>query len=131
MANQNLLEQIARHLEFLGLGVVSDEENVGDIFYGRMPESPDRCICVFSTDSQYGGSDQPARIQMLVRDVSSKGAYELSQEIAEELVDFDGFLAGDGAHVSIEPINTSNGLGADQRNRELYSSNFYVYYCYF
>ena len=127
----NLLEQIARHIEFLGYGDVADEEKDGNIFYGRMPDEPDRAICVFSTDSGFGGTDKPARIQLYVRDKYTKNAYELSQHIAEDLHEFDGFLAGDGAHVSIEAINSSNGIGADSRNRELYSSNFYVYYCDF
>lgn len=128
---ENLLEQIARHIEFLGFGDVADEEKDGDIFYGRMPDDPDRCICVFSTDSGICGTDKPARIQLYVRDKYTKDAYELSKAISEELHEFDGFLAGDGAHVSIEAINTANGIGADERNRELYTSNFYVYYCDF
>ena len=135
MAQMNLLEQFARHIEFLGFGDVADEEHDGTIFYGRMPDTPDRCVCVFSSDSQFGGSDKPARIQLYVRDKFTKDAYEYSQAIVEGLLGsdgvFDGFLAGDGAHVSIEAINTSNGIGTDSRNRELYSSNFYVYYCDF
>ena len=131
MATFNLLEQIARHIEFLGFGTVADAETDGDIYWGRMPDTPDTCIGVFSSDSQYGGSDDGARIQIVVRAKSTKAAYELSQAIAEELVEFDGFLAGDGAHVFITPINTSSGLGCDDRNRELYSSNFRVYYCNF
>lgn len=127
----NLLEQFARHIEFLGHGTVADEEHEGDIFYGRMPDSPDHAICVFSTDSGIGGTDKPARIQVFVRDRYTKIAYELSQAIADDLHEFDGFLAGDGAHVSIEAINSSNGIGEDDKNRELYSSNFYVYYCDF
>ena len=127
----NLLEQVARHIEFLGFGTYADAEHDGDIYYGRMPDAPDACVCVFSTDSQYAGSEDGARIQMYVRAKSSKAAYERSQAICEELIEFDGFLAGDGAHVFITPINTSCGLGADDKNREVYSSNFYVRYCDF
>lgn len=127
----NLLEQIAKHIEFLGFGTMAGSQKDGDIFYGRMPDLPDKAICVFSTDTQYGGSDKPARIQLYVRAKTTKEAYELSQAIADEFIEFDGFLAGDGAHVFITPINTSCGLGIDSKNRELYSSNFYVYYCNF
>lgn len=129
MASFNLLDQIAKHLEFVGLGTIADSEQDGTIFWGRMPDAPDACICVFSTDSQYCGSDSGARIQVYVRAKNPKLAYELSQAVADELVDFNGFLAGDGAQVSITPINVSAGLGADEKNRELYSSNFTVRYC--
>ena len=129
METFNLLEQIARHIEFLGFGTVADAETDGDIFYGRMPDAPDACICVFSTDSSYCGSDDGARIQIYTRARTTKAAYELSQAIAEELIGFDGFLAGDGAHANISKINTSAGLGTDEKNRELYSSNFLVQYC--
>lgn len=125
----NLLEQIAKHIEFLGFGTCPDSQSDGDIYWGRMPDAPDTCTCVFSSDSQYGGSEKGARIQIMVRAKTSKAAYELSQAIAEELIEFDGFLAGDGAHVFITAINVSTGIGADERNRELYSSNFIVQYC--
>ena len=125
----NLIDQIARHIEFLGHGVMADAETDGDIYWGKMPDMPDACVCVFSTDSQYGGSDKGARVQIFVRGRNSKEAYERSQAIADDLVEFDGFLAGDGAHVFITPINISEGLGADAKQRELYSSNYLVKYC--
>jgi len=125
----NLIEQFALHLEFLGFGIVSDEEREGNIFWGLMPEQPDECICVFSSDSGYGGSEDGARIQVMTRAKSTKAAYECSQAIAEVLVDYEGYLNGDGARASIRVLNASAGLGADSKKRELYSSNFLVYYC--
>lgn len=129
MATFNLLDQLARHIEFLGFGTVADSDTDGNIYWGKMPDAPDACVCVFSTDSQFCGSPDGARVQIYVRAKTSKEAYEWSQSIAEELTEFDGFLAGDGAHVFITPINTSAGLGTDEKNRELYSSNFIVRYC--
>lgn len=125
----NLLEQFARHLEFLGFGTVADAENPGDIFWAWMPDSPDNCITVFSSDSAYAGASSGARLQVMVRNLTAKGAYETSQAIAEELAEFTGYLAGDGAHVSIDVINASTGIGPDNKKRELYSSNYRVYYC--
>lgn len=110
---------------------MSDAQSDGNIFWGMMPDAPDNCICVNSTDSGYGGSDSGARVQVIVRGKTTKYAYETSQAIAEELVDFDGYLGGDGAHASIEVLNASCGLGADSKKRELYSSNFLVHYCNF
>lgn len=125
----NLLEQIARHIEFCGLGTMNTDTVQGDIFWGLMPDTPDKSICVFSTDSGYGGRDDGARIQIVTRARSAKDAYLLSQAIADELAEFDGFLAGDGAHARIEVMNASAGLGSDGKKRELYSSNYRVYYC--
>lgn len=125
----NLLEQFARHIEFLGFGKMADSETDGDIFWGWMPDKPDQCVTVYSSDSSYAGSDTGARIQVMVRAKTVRAGYELSQAIAEALVDFDGYLGGDGAHVFISVENASTGLGPDNKKRELFSSNFRVYYC--
>lgn len=125
----NIIEQIARHIEFVGLGEMPSAETTGNIYWGQMPDSPDDCIGVMSTDSSLPGHEGGARIQIIVRAKTTKQAYELSQEIAEELDEFDGFLGGDGPHAMIEAINTSTGLGADTKRRELYTSNFLVKYC--
>lgn len=125
----NLLEQFARHIEFLGHGTVSDSETAGDIFWGWTPDEPTDCVTVFSSDSAYAGSPTGARIQMIVRGSTPKAAYERSQAIVEDLVDFQGYLAGDGARVSIDVVNASAGIGSDSKKREMYSSNFRVFYC--
>lgn len=126
---REIIEWIARHLEFCGIGTIADAETNGNIFWGRMPDQPDKCVCVFSTDSGIGGDDAPARIQIMTRGNSVDEAYGLSQDIARELVDFQGFLAGDGPQASIRRINISQGMGGDTKHRELYTSNYYVYYC--
>ncbi len=125
----NILEEIARHIEFAGLGAMPSADCDGNIYWGHMPDSPDDCICVLSTDSSLPGSENGARIQVIVRAKTTRRAYELSQDVAYELDDFNGFLAGDGARATIEALNTSTGLGADEKRRELYSSNFLVRYC--
>ena len=125
----NLIKHIAEHLEFCGQGTVSTTEKAGDIFWGYMPDQPDHAVCVFSTDSGTPGSPTGARIEITVRAKSTKQAYEHSQAIADELDSFDGFLHGDGPDVKIEAMNTSQGLGADSKFRELYVSNFRVLYC--
>ena len=127
----NLLEQFAMHIEMLGHGKIADEKTRGNIFYGRMPDDPDECICVFSNDSGIGGTDHPARIQVYVRGLQPRRAYEWSQAIANDLHAYEGYLAGDGASVSINVINASVGLGEDGKKRQLYSSNFEVFYCNF
>ena len=40
-------------------------------------------------------------------------------------------MAGDGARVRVETVNSAQGLGTDTKGRELYSSNYLIYYCDF
>ena len=125
----NLLEQVANHLEFCGFGTVATNEKDGNIHWGRMPDQPDDCICVYSYDTATPGAPQGARIQIINRAKSPRRAYELSASIARELEDFSGFLAGDGAMATITVENAATGIGADIKKRELYSSNFRIHYC--
>lgn len=125
----NLLEEFARHLEFLGFGTVADETTDGNIHWARMPDQPNDCICVFSTDSGVGGPDSTARLQIMNRAQSSRTAYETSYAIAKEIDDFSGFLCGDGRSVQIDVINSANGLGPDTKKREIYVTNITVKYC--
>ncbi|MBE5797469.1 MAG: hypothetical protein E7327_08870 [Clostridiales bacterium] len=125
----NLLEELAAHLEWCGFGTLADEETDGDIQWARMPDSPDDCTCVYSTDSGVGGPDSTARIQIMTRAKSPRKAYELSCAIAEELDGFNGFLHGDGRGVIIEVINAATGLGPDTKKREIYVTNVAVRYC--
>lgn len=124
-----LLEQIARHLEFLGFGTLPTQAASGNIFWGTMPDAPDECIAVYSSDSAYASSQYGARIQIMTRGNSVESAYTLSQAIAEELAEFVGFLAGDLASVRIDVENASTGLGTDSKKRELFSTNIRVWYC--
>lgn len=123
------MEEIALHLEFCGFGTFADEYTDGSIFWGRMPDDPDDCVCVFSTDSGVGGPDSVARFQIMNRAKTPRRAYELSYEIGQKLDDFDGYLNGDGRHAEIEVINAATGLGADTKKRELYVTNIQVKYC--
>ncbi len=125
----NLLEELARHLEFCGFGVCADAETDGDIHWARMPDDPDDCVCVYSTDSGVGGPDSTARFQIMNRAKSARKAYELSYAIAQELDEYSGFLCGDGHQVIIEIINAANGLGPDTKKREVYVTNIAVKYC--
>lgn len=125
----NLLEELAHHLEFCGFGTCADEETDGDIHWARMPDAPDDCVCVFSTDSGVGGPGSTARFQIMNRAKSTRKAYELSYDIAQELDDYSGYLNGDGREVTIEVINAAQGLGPDTKKREVYVTNIAVKYC--
>lgn len=125
----NLIEEIANHIEFLGHGIMATSDQAGSVFWGLMPDDPDLCVAVFSSDSSYAGSPNGARIQIMTRAKTTREAYELSQQIAEDLTGFMGFLGGDRSYVSIDQTNASTGIGADAQRREIYSSNFIVKYC--
>ena len=125
----NILEEIALHLEWEGAGTVATAEHDGDIFWGRMPDDPDDCVCVFSTDSGTGGPDSLARFQIMNRSASTKRAYELSCEIGGIFDRFNGFLHGDGRQAVCETVNCGTGLGADTKKREIYVTNITMKYC--
>ena len=125
----NLLEEFAFHLEFHGLGTVATGTTDGNIFWGRMPDKPDDCIGVFSSDSGTPGPDHPARIQVITRSRVTRSAYETSQAIVDEIDGETGYIHGDGVYVRIKAMNASQGVGTDTKQREMYTSNFYVYYC--
>lgn len=125
----NLIEQIAYHLEYLGFGTVATADQDGDIYWGRMPDPPDDCICVYSTDSAVPGAPNGARIQIVNRAKSPRKAYETSANIAAALDEFNGYLAGGGDMALITVENSAAGLGGDTKKRELYSTNIRVYYC--
>ena len=129
MTPMNLLEEIAAHLEWCGIGTLASAEEDGDIHWARMPDSPDECSCVFSTDSGFGGPDSTARFQIMTRSKSTRRAYEISYAIGQELAGYDGFLAGDGRMVHIDVVNAATGIGADTKKRELYVTNITVRYC--
>ncbi|MCR5370840.1 MAG: minor capsid protein [Clostridium sp.] len=127
----NLIEHIADHLDFEGLGKLATIEEEGNLFWGAMPDQPDLSVCVFSTDSAYGGSEEGARIQIMTRGAAGdvRTPYELSCEISEALQDFNGYLHGDGPKVIIETLQTALGAGIDTSGRHIYSSNYKVRYC--
>lgn len=124
-----LIEELAEHLEWCGFGTLATAEADGDIYWGRMPDAPDDCITVFSTDSGTGGPNSTARAQIMVRAKSTKKAYETSYAIAQELEDFNGFLHGDGPQAVIEVLNAATGLGGDTKKREIYVTNIAIRYC--
>lgn len=127
----NFIEQIADHLEFLGIGIKATDEHEGNIHWGNMPDKPDLCACVFSTDTSYPGSEKGARIQISTRgEVGNwRDPYELACRITEALVDYEGFLSGDGPDARFDVVNSAQGMGIDDSGRHVYTSNYIVYYC--
>lgn len=122
-----LLEEIARHLAFLGFGEVADRERDGNIFLGRLPERDGLTLAVLAADAGVAG--QAARIQIVVRSEKELEAFAVCQGMAEALADFEGYLMGYGRRVSVRVQNGAHGLGTDDRRRALYACNLTVRYC--
>lgn len=120
----NIASQLAKHLEFEGFGILDKT-----LFWGWMPDAPDTAVCVYSSDSGIPGTERYARLQIITRAAAPKAAFELSQDIAEALDEYNGYLAGDGCKAIINIINASTGLGDDALRRSLYSTNITVLYC--
>ena len=127
----NLLEQVARHIAYLGFGRVPSAEEEGEIFYGTLPDSPDFAICVYATDASYPGSKTGARLQILVRGRTDREAYRTCQDLAFALADYDGFLAGGLSRAVIDLMNGARGLGSDEKKRKLYACNIRLRFCAF
>lgn len=127
----NFIEQIADHLEFVGIGTCATDESEGNIHWGNLPDSPDECACVFSTDTSYPGSDKGARIQITTRGKVGdwRTPYELACRITDELAEFSGFLSGDGPQARFDVVDSAHGMGLDDSGRHVYTSNYIVFYC--
>ena len=127
----NLIEAVCDHLEFLGLGTCNTDETAGDLFWGILPDAPDRALAVMSVDSAFGGSAGGARIQIFTRGEPGhvREPYEWAVEVAEALEGYSGFLSGDGPMARVEAVSTAEGCGVDTSGRCLYVSNFRIWYC--
>lgn len=127
----NLIEHIADHLDFEGIGTLATLHEEGNLYWGEMPDMPDLAVSVNSTDSSYGGSEEGARIQIICRGAVGdvRAPYELSCRITDVLEGFNGYLHGDGPQVIIKTLQTALGVGKDTRGRHLYTSNYRVWYC--
>lgn len=119
----NLLKEIARHLEFCGFGGMDET-----VFWGRMPDVPDSCIGVLSSNSAFPGAAEGARLQIVNRAETPEEAYETAFALGCELADFSGFLAGDGPMAKITVLTAAQGLGGDGKKRELYAAEIRVLY---
>lgn len=126
----NLLEQMAAHLELCGFGTTASTENTGgNIHWAVMPDAPDECICIFSSDTGVPGSTNGARLQIMCRAKTARTAYETAVAIGQELDGYSGFLGGDGSMATIDVLNSGVGSGADTKKREMYATNIRVKYC--
>jgi len=127
----NILEELCSHLDFLNLGFMNTDEEEGNLFWGILPEMPDRALSVMSTDSAYGGSAEGARLQIFTRGMPGdvRTPYEWALDVCRQLENFHGFLHGDGPYVRIEAVSVAQGCGTDTRGRHLYVSNYRVFYC--
>lgn len=126
----NLLEHIVDHLDFLGLGAANTDSQPGNLFWGQMPDQPDRALSVLSVNSS-GYAQDGIRIQIFTRGPvgDARVPYEWACALDEAIGCFAGFLHGDGPYVRLETLSCAEGCGMDTRGRHLYVSQYRLYRC--
>lgn len=120
----NLLEEVARHLEFEGLGRTGEK---CDLFYGVMPPEPDICLSVLALD--LGAPGREGRIQILLRDLNPRALMERSEELVRRLDGFEGYLGGCLSLASLSLLSGPRGMGSDERRRCLCAVHFRILRC--
>lgn len=127
----HLIAQLARQLAESGHGTWPEAGRQGDVFYGMMPPKPDACLCVYAVDASVPGSENGARVQIVLRGPPgvTDPPLTLGMAVAEELDGWKGFLCGDGHYVKIAVENGPADIGPDENSRQMYSVNLRVRYC--
>lgn len=126
-----IIEQLARFLASK-LSFQFEGTHSGSVFFGYLPETPIKAICVYANDLRAPGDLDGARVQIVIRS-DLDGAWPLEQavEIARLLDDArDMIFVPDGAYIT--RIETEKGFefaGMAGNNTQLYAANFRVYYC--
>lgn len=126
-----IIEELARYIAKKLQMPFEGSSDTGAVFFGYLPETPKKAVCVYGTDMRPGGRDG-TRVQIAIRsDNDGSWPINVGFRILEEL---DGagdiMLTLDGAYVS--RIVTERGFefgGIDTDGRQLYTADLLIYYC--
>ena len=126
-----IIEQLARFLA-AKLNAQFEGTQSGSVFFGYLPASPDKAICVYANDLRGPGDLEGALVQIVIRS-DLDGAWPLTQAI--EIIRLrddarDMIFVPDGAYLT--RVETEKGFefsGMAGNNIQLYAANFRVYYC--
>lgn len=113
------------------MSVVSDVKalltTISNVYIGDMPNSPDKCVCIYPTGgaerSQAGDELKQPSFMVIVRDTSYSSGLTTADSIADIL---HGIMSGNFALIT--QSGDINGLGKDEQNRHEFSINFRAYY---
>lgn len=126
-----IIEQMARFLA-VKLRLPFEGDADGAVFFGYMPETPVKALCVYANDLRAPGDSDGARVQIVIRS-NADGAWPLEKavEIMRLLDDRrDLLFVADGDYVS--RVETESGfefVGLENNSTQMYAANFRVYYC--
>ncbi len=129
-----LIKEIARFLHDNKVGILDEVGKAGDIFYSRLPNSPDNCISIFQNSGlepdPFNEYKTPA-IQIIVRSVNPLEGIERGQRIINMLNGFNdsSFVSG-GLYIVDSDAQQSapQPIGQDKNGRYEYSFNFLIEY---
>lgn len=126
-----ILEAVGDYLQAQAQGTLGT-----NIFLGRMPDSPDACVCVYETagsapEMTFGSSglaiDRPV-LQVMCR--AGRDDYPAARNKADGIRDLLAGITnttmGSFTVLRMEPSGSVNPIGPDEKDRPLVSVNFNV-----
>ena len=130
-APEMLAAQIAQYLDAQGVGEFDADGITGNIFVETLPDTPDKCIAIYSTGGSAGNGKHPydnLTVQIIVRGTQDpRTAQSVAQNIYDTLHTFrDAAFVTDGIWVvGCHGIQSGpTHIGQDENRRHEYSLNF-------
>lgn len=104
-----------------------------NLFGGRMPDSPDTCVCLYEYEGQgpsyvMGSTviDLP-RIQVICRAAAGQSSYSTARDQAQTLralFDVANTTLSGITVLRVTPLGSVNGLGVDEKDRHRVAVSF-------
>lgn len=104
-----------------------------DLFVSEMPDSPDKCVCIYDT----GGFDPLATteryekptVEVMVRGdkMGYVAGWKLAQDIKDTLHKLHNEIWNSTKYIGIWCVGDINHIGYDQSQRPLFSINFRIH----
>lgn len=125
-----IVEQAARYIA-AKLRTPFEGTEDGSVFWGYLPETPTKAICVYADDLRCPGDDEGTKLQVIIRsDLDGGWALEKAIAIMSILDDMrDLIFVQDGAYITRISAEKGFEFNGMSNNAQFYSANFQVYYC--
>ena len=127
-----IVEELARYIAArLGLPFEDCGAEAG-VFFGCMPDTPAKAVCVYAGGLRPAGDADGSRVQVVIRS-DADGGWPLRQAVAlTALLDEarDLIFAPEGHYVN--RVVTERGFeftGTAANNTQFYAADFRIYYC--
>lgn len=126
-----MLPDVGTYLAAAGLSLT-----VGtNLFYGRMPDSPDKCVSLYETggasplDTMSNNTEPPVtspRLQILSRDASYANAQTLAEDVWQKLTLITNESLSSTRYLRVVPIQQPAPIERDSQDRVVFSCNYDV-----